>query len=96
MTKISYARYRFPPEIIPRQISYDLLQGHGRARALRSRNREAVMMATGNDLRTNFWGILAENMREVVGNPNRSKTAPQVRRVLGRLLVDVTYKSGTK
>jgi hypothetical protein len=50
MTKISYARYRFPPEIIPRQISYDLLQGHGRARALRSRNREAVMMATGNDL----------------------------------------------
>jgi hypothetical protein len=47
MNRISYSWYRFPPEVIQQTISCDLLQGRGRAPALRSRNREAVTLATG-------------------------------------------------
>jgi hypothetical protein len=48
MAKISYSGYRFPPEIIHQAISYDLCKGAD-VRALRSRNRKAVTLATGND-----------------------------------------------
>jgi hypothetical protein len=60
--------------------------------------------ATSKDSRGPFrsrsdqnFGHPRDNLLGVcVGNSYRPETALKVRRVLGRLLVDVTYKSGTK
>jgi hypothetical protein len=51
-----------------------------------------VSLAAG----TNFWGILAKACAGFVGNPTGRRQRCRVRHRLGRLLVNVTYKHGTK